>query len=323
MTSRISPVFLTTLVLLFASFAGQTAAQDASTISTAQNVLPGVHRTSDARFENLDAYPWQPNYMYIDGLRVHYLDEGQGSAGVMLLLHGEPSWSFLYRNMIPTFLESGYRIIAPDMIGFGKSDKVIDLEWYTVDSHVAILQELITKLDLNNITVFVQDWGGPNGLITATEMPDRFERLIVMNTWLHHEEYEYTDALRGWNVRSQSRDFTQFVLPPIPDPAYRAPFDSQQATAGALRWPWMLPFAQPEEGAAQRQERAFNALANWNEPAHFFFGDQDQVFTVDWGRKFSAHVPGSTFDVIEGASHFVQETGEPLAKLIMQRIAEE
>ncbi|HAD71025.1 MAG: haloalkane dehalogenase [Gammaproteobacteria bacterium] len=323
MTSRISPVFLTTLVLLFASFAGQTAAQDASTISTAQNVLPGVHRTSDARFENLDAYPWQPNYMYIDGLRVHYLDEGQGPAGVMLLLHGEPSWSFLYRNMIPTFLESGYRIIAPDMIGFGKSDKVIDLEWYTVDSHVAILQELITKLDLNNITVFVQDWGGPNGLITATEMPDRFERLIVMNTWLHHEEYEYTDALRGWNVRSQSRDFTQFVLPPIPDPAYRAPFDSQQATAGALRWPWMLPFAQPEEGAAQRQERAFNALANWNEPAHFFFGDQDQVFTVDWGRKFSAHVPGSTFDVIEGASHFVQETGEPLAKLIMQRIAEE
>ena len=323
MASRISPVFLTTLVLLFASFAGQTAAQDASTISTAQNVLPGVHRTSDARFENLDAYPWQPNYMYIDGLRVHYLDEGQGPAGVMLLLHGEPSWSFLYRNMIPTFLESGYRIIAPDMIGFGKSDKVIDLEWYTVDSHVAILQELITKLDLNNITVFVQDWGGPNGLITATEMPDRFERLIVMNTWLHHEEYEYTDALRGWNVRSQSRDFTQFVLPPIPDPAYRAPFDSQQATAGALRWPWMLPFAQPEEGAAQRQERAFNALANWNEPAHFFFGDQDQVFTVDWGRKFSAHVPGSTFDVIEGASHFVQETGEPLAKLIMQRIAEE
>ena len=323
MTSRISPVFLTALVLLFASFAGQTAAQEASTISTAQNVLPGVHRTSDARFENLDAYPWQPNYMYIEGLRVHYLDEGQGPAGVMLLLHGEPSWSFLYRNMIPTFLESGYRIIAPDMIGFGKSDKVIDLEWYTVDSHVAILQELITKLDLNNITVFVQDWGGPNGLITATEMPDRFERLIVMNTWLHHEEYEYTDALRGWNVRSQSRDFTQFVLPPIPDPAYRAPFDSQQATAGALRWPWMLPFAQPEEGAAQRQERAFNALANWNEPAHFFFGEQDQVFTVDWGRKFSAHVPGSTFDVIEGASHFVQETGEPLAKLIMQRIAEE
>lgn len=293
------------------------------TISTAQNILPGVHRTPDARFENLDAYPWQPNYMYIDGLRVHYLDEGQGSAGVMLLLHGEPSWSYLYRNMIPTFLESGYRIIAPDMIGFGKSDKVIDREWYTVDSHVAILQELITKLDLNNITVFVQDWGGPNGLITATEMPDRFERLIVMNTWLHHEEYEYTDALRGWNVRSQNRDFTQFVLPPLPDPAYRAPFDSQQATAGALRWPWMLPFAQPEEGAAQRQERAFNALANWNKPAHFFFGDQDQVFTVDWGRKFSAHVTGSTFDVIEGASHFVQETGEPLAALIMQRIGEE
>jgi haloalkane dehalogenase len=294
-----------------------------STISSAQNVLPGVHRTPDARFENLDAYPWQPNYIVIDGLRVHYLDEGQGSAGVMLLLHGEPSWSYLYRNMIPTFLENGYRIIAPDMIGFGKSDKVIDLDWYTVDRHVAVLQELITELDLNNITVFVQDWAGPNGLITATEMPDRFERLIVMNTWLHHDGYEYTAALRNWNVMSQQLDFTQFVLPPLPDPAYRAPFDSPQATAGASRWPWMLPFAQPEEGAAQRQERAFNALANWNKPAHFFFGDQDDVFTVDWGRRFSAHVPGSTFDAIEGAGHFVQETGEPLAELIMQRISEE
>ena len=294
-----------------------------STISSAQNILPGVHRTPDARFENIDGYPWEPNYLYIDGLRVHYLDEGSGSAGVMLLLHGEPSWSFLYRNMIPTFLENGYRVIAPDMIGFGKSDKVIDLEWYNVDNHVAVLQELITELDLNDITVFVQDWGGPNGLITATELPERFERLVVMNTWLHHDGYEYTNALRRWNVRSQQFDFTTRMPQSLSDPAYVAPFDSPQAIAGAYRWPWMLPFAQPEEGAAQRQERAFKALANWNKPAHFFFGDQDQIFTVDWGRKFSAHVPGSSFDVIEGAGHFVQETGEPLAKLIMQRIGEE
>jgi len=288
----------------------------------AQEPLSGVHRTPDARFENLEAYPWEPNYLYVDGLRVHYLDEGDGAAGVMLLLHGEPTWSFLYRNMIPSFLENGYRIIAPDMIGFGKSDKVIDREWYTADSHIAVLQELITELDLNNITVFVQDWAGPNGLITATDMPDRFERLIVMNTWLHHAGYEYTNALRNWNRVSQERDFTR-GMPNLGDYGFAAPFDTQEATAGAYRWPWMLPFAQPQEGAAFRQEQAFNSLANWSKPAHFFFGDQDRVFTVDWGREFSAHIPNSTFDVIEGAGHFVQETGEPLAKLILQRIGEE
>ena len=155
-----------------------------STISSAQNILPGVHRTPDARFENIDGYPWEPNYLYIDGLRVHYLDEGSGSAGVMLLLHGEPSWSFLYRNMIPTFLENGYRVIAPDMIGFGKSDKVIDLEWYNVDNHVAVLQELITELDLNDITVFVQDWGGLKQTLGYTLGPVGGQQLGKMTFWL-------------------------------------------------------------------------------------------------------------------------------------------
>ena len=151
--------------------------------------------------------------------------------------------------------------------------------------------------------------------------PEEF--FILEGDLIDSDGYEYTNALRRWNVRSQQMDFTTRWSQQLSDPGYVAPFDSPQATAGAYRWPWMLPFAQPEEGAAQRQERAFKALTNWNKPAHFFFGDQDQIFTVDWGRKFSAHVPGSSFDVIEGAGHFVQETGEPLTKLIMQRIGEE
>ena len=290
----------------------------------AQDVRAGVHRTPDERFANLDGFPFEPHYIEIDGLRVHYVDEGPGRAGTMLLLHGEPTWSYLYRGLIPVFTAAGYRVVAPDMIGFGRSDKVIDREWYTADRHVEMLQELVTRLDLRNITVVVQDWSGPNGLITATELPDRFDRLIILNTWLHHDGYEYTQALRGWNVRSQSLDFQNFSGGgQLTQPAYGAPFDSQDATAGAYRWPWMLPFAEPEAGAANRQAAAWNALASWNKPAHVIFGDQDPIFTVDWGRKFAAHIPGATFDTVEGAGHFVQETGAPLAELILRRISEE
>jgi len=290
----------------------------------AQDLRSGVHRTPDERFANLDGFPFEPNYMEIDGLRVHYVDEGPGRAGTMLLLHGEPTWSYLYRGLIPVFTAAGYRVVAPDMIGFGRSDKVIDREWYTADRHVEMLQELVTRLDLRNITVVGQDWGGPNGLITATELPDRFDRLIILNTWLHHDEYEYTQALRGWNVSSQSVNFMEFNgFGQLAQPAYGAPFDSRDATAGAYRWPWMLPFAEPEAGAANRQAAAWNALASWNKPAHVIFGDQDPIFTVDWGRKFAAHIPGATFDTVEGAGHFVQETGAPLAELILRRISEE
>ncbi len=288
----------------------------------AQEVQPGVHRTPDERFANLDGFPFEPHYIEIDGLRMHYVDEGPGDAGTMLLLHGEPTWSYLYRNLIPLFTAAGYRTVAPDHIGFGRSDKVIDREWYTVDRHVDMLKALVTRLDLRNVTVVVQDWGGPNGLITATELPDRFDRLIILNTWLHHDGYEYTEALRNWNVSSQSRDFTARGGPGNL-PAYRAPYDSQDATAGAYRWPWMLPFAEPEAGAGDRQAAAFEALASWDKPAHVIFGDQDRVFTAEWGSAFAAHIPAATFDIVEGAGHFVQETGAPLAELILQRISEE
>ena len=175
----------------------------------------------------------------------------------------------MYRDAIQGLAAAGYRVIAPDNIGFGKSDKVVDVEWYTLDHHVQTLKALVSRLDLHNVTIVVNDWGGPNGLIMATEMPDRFDRLIILNTWLHHEGFDYTDALREWDIESQSIDFTTGLFTGTPKPPVRiypnaalASFDSPDSTAGPLRWPRMLPFAQPEEGNVIRQAAAFEALAS-------------------------------------------------------------
>ena len=287
-------------------------------------------RTAEARFANLKGYTFAPHYAEINGLRLHYIDEGQATKGTILAVHGEPSWSYLYRNMIPVFVRAGYRVIAPDMIGFGKSDKVTEPSWYTLDAHAGMLRGLIETLDLRNITLLCQDWGGPYSLVNVADMPDRFARLVIFNTWLHHDGYTYTQAIYDWNARSQSVNFMQIgALPWLarsPDTAdtlqiaYRAPFDTPDTQVGAFRWPWMLPFKHPTEGGAERQARAYAFLATWKKPAHVIFGDQDAIFTVEWGKAFAAHIPGATFDVMPGASHMVQEVGAPLAELILQRI---
>ena len=188
---------------------------------------------------------------------------------------------------------------------------------------------LVRRLDLQDITVVGNDWGGPNGLIMATEMPDRFDRLIILNTFLHHEGYKYSESLRVWNVESQSLDFT------VRDqPALRAPFDSPDATAGAYRWPWMLPFAQPEEGNALRQEAAWEALALWNKPAHVIFGAEDPTFTEKQGHQFAEHIPGATINIIEGEGHrpllrtgisagLGEYRGDEFAELVLRLISEE
>jgi haloalkane dehalogenase len=140
-----------------------------------------IYRTPDERFRDLPGYPFEPHYAEIDGMRMHYLDEGHGDP--ILLLHGEPDWSYLYRKMIPT-LATAFRVVAPDYLGFGRSDKPTEIGWYTYDRHVASIEALIERLDLTGITVVVQDWGGPIGLRVATEMPERFARLVVLNTGL-------------------------------------------------------------------------------------------------------------------------------------------
>ena len=159
---------------------------------------PDFLRTPDENFEGLADFPYQPHYLDIDGLRMHYIDEGPADGPVVLMMHGMPTWSYLYRNMIKLMVAKGYRCIAPDHIGFGRSDKVTDPAWYNIARHIANTKRLIESLDLRNIMVMVQDWGGPTGLAQVAAMPERFSRVVIMNTWLHHEGYEYTEGIRQW-----------------------------------------------------------------------------------------------------------------------------
>ena len=145
-------------------------------------ISQGVLRTPDDRFEDLKDYPFDPNYMEIDGLRIHYLDEGPKDADPIFLLHGEPTWSYLFRKMIPVFTTAGHRVIVPDMVGFGKSDKFISKYDYSYQHHIDVMKELVERLDLKEATFFGQDWGGLVGLRVVAEMPDRFARVVVSNT---------------------------------------------------------------------------------------------------------------------------------------------
>ena len=157
-------------------------------------------RTPEQRFDAWIDFPFDARYVEWQGLRMHYVDEGPSDGPVMLMCHGMPTSSYLYRRMIPALVAAGYRCIAADCIGFGKSDKVLDDAWYSIEKHSESITYLIQNLDIERITLICQDWGGPIGLRQAVDMPARFDRLTIMNTWLHHPEYQYTEALRNWNA---------------------------------------------------------------------------------------------------------------------------
>ena len=160
-------------------------------------------RTEDKNFESLINFNYTPNYHKWQDLRMHYIDEGPRDGPVMLLLHGMPTWSFLYRDILPVLVSAGYRCVAPDHMGFGRSDKPTDIHWYTIARHTEILSSLIVTLNLTRVTLVCQDWGGPIGLSQASMMPERFDHLVIMNTWLHHDDFEYSDALKIWNSHWQ------------------------------------------------------------------------------------------------------------------------
>lgn len=320
-------------------------------------MTPRFVRTPTARFRNLPDFPFAPHYLQWQGLRVHYLDEGPRLGPIALLLHGEPTWSYLYRKMIPPLVHAGFRCIAPDYIGFGRSDKVVADDWYVIERHCETLRHLIDTLDLRRITLFAQDWGGPIGLRQAVDQPGRFDRLVILNTWLHHAGYEYSEMTRWWREVATQPFWLAWVKGQFPagammamgvggplstevlfrraqelvtagdaspiERAYEAPFTAGGASrAGARRFPWLIPFAEPEAGNAQDQERCFNALKQWTKPAHFIFGGGDQSFTPESGRKWAATIPGATFDVIEEAGHFVQEDApQRVVAIFRQRAA--
>lgn len=302
-----------------------------------------VYRTPDSAFEGLRDFPFEPRYLEWDGLRTHYIDEGPRDAPVALLLHGEPTWCYLYRKMIPPLLSAGYRCVAPDHIGFGRSDKITDDKWYVIDRHIERLAGFIEQLDLRNMTIFMQDWGGPIGLINAVAMSERVSRLVILNTWLHHEGYNYSPAIKAWRDAAINRHWlawTRHDLPcgpivrrtsarPVDDPvalerAYEAPFEgSIPSKAGARRFPWCIPFAEPEAGAADRQAAAFEELKSWSGPVNVIFGDADPIFTAAWGEEWSRMIPDATFDAIERAGHFCQEdAGEEIVECLLRRVAE-
>ena len=285
-------------------------------------------RTPDERFADLPGYEFAPRYAEVpdgeDGtLRMHYLDEGPADGKVVLLMHGEPSWSYLYRTMIPVLTDAGLRCIAPDLVGFGRSDKPAERGDYSYERHVAWVRALLFDvLDLRDVTLFAQDWGGLIGLRVVAENPDRFARVAIGNTGLPTGHEPLTEAFFAWQSFSQSTpDFDTGVivsmgvvdaLPAEVVAAYNAPFPDDSFKAGARIFPTLVP-SSPDDPASAANIAARAVLERWDKPFLTLFSDSDPI-TGGGERWFQEHVPGAAGQrhaTITGAGHFLQEDRGP------------
>ena len=311
-----------------------------------------VKRTPDERFENLADYPFAPHYLQIaDGeggeLRLHYLDEGPADGPVVLLMHGQPAWSYLYRHMIPPLVEAGFRVVAPDLIGFGRSDKPARAEDYTYARHIAWMSEWLTALDLTGITVFFQDWGSLIGLRLVTAFPKRFSHVVLANGGLPtgmvpreyteplKEAYKTLPVVKVGELGERFRDtsgipgflYWRKFCAESPDleiggifasisqslsndvrKAYNAPFPDQSYMSGARRFPGLVPLFH-DEPEVEENEAAWDVLRQFDKPFMLAFADNDPV-TAGGDQKFLAEVPGCqgvAHRTIENASHFLQQ----------------
>ena len=291
-----------------------------------------VFRTPDDRFENLPGYPWQPKYHEWEGLRLAYLDEGDGDP--IVLFHGEPTWSYLYRKIIPVLLANGYRCIAPDLIGFGRSDKPTDVNWYTYDRHVESVNSLLESLDVLDAVFVVHDWGGSIGLRIGTlEAPHRVARFIAMDTGLftgHQKMTETWHTFRDFVARTEDLPIGALVggacFTEVPDDviaAYEAPFPTAESKAGARAFPLMIPLSPDDPGAAKGQEVA-DAMRADERPALLMWGDEDPVLPLEAvGRKVQSLFPtAEKLTIIHDGGHFVQEDqGDEIGALIADWLA--
>lgn len=288
-----------------------------------------AYRTPDSHFEGLPGYDFAPRYVEQDGLRMHYLDEGSGPP--VLLLHGEPTWSYLYRKIIPELGEA--RAIAPDYFGFGRSDKPLRVEDYSYDFHVHSIARLLEELDLRGITVVVQDWGGPIGLRLAVEHPDRFARLVIMNTGIgggrppSEEWLRFRDWVRRLGAEMIPGKLVRIsAIQPISDEveeAYSAPWPVPESKAGVLAFPDLVPIS-PEHPDTPAHLRVRDELAKWEKPALVLFSDSDPIFSPRVAEHIAAHIPGALApEIVEGAGHFLQEDrGEPIGRRIARFVIE-
>jgi len=298
-------------------------------------------RTPDDRFANLPGYAYPPSYLDVapgDGsdttLRLHYVDVAGTTDETVLLVHGEPSWSYLYRTIIPVLSAAGHRCVAPDLIGFGRSDKPTPRTEYTYQRHVDWLREaLFDRLDLHDITLVGQDWGGLLGLRLVAEHPDRFRRVVAANTFLPTGDRDPGPAFRAWREFSQTtpelpvggivNGGCQTELAPEVIAAYDAPFPDESFKEGARQFPLLVP-ASPDDPAAAPNLKAWESLARFDKPFLCAFSDHDPV-TAGADRVLQKLVPGcegQPHTVIEGAGHFLQEDrGPELAKVVVDFIA--
>lgn len=283
-----------------------------------------ILRTPDHRFEDLPDFPFSPHYVEIpsgDGtthLRMHFLDEGPADAPVVLMLHGEPSWCFLYRKVIPAVVAAGMRAVAPDLIGFGRSDKPAAREDYTYARHVGWVRAFIETLALRDLTLLCQDWGGLIGLRLVAEMGDRFSRVVAANTGLPTGEQQPSEAFLAWRRFSQEapvmpvgaivRSGCARGLSPEAVAAYEAPFPDGTYQAGARQFPLLVP-ASPDDPATESNRAAWEALRRFEKPFLTLFGDSDPI-TAGSDRAFQKKVPGAAGQPHERllrAGHFLQE----------------
>ena len=287
-----------------------------------------IIRTPESRFENLEGYNFQSNYIDVEeGLRLHYLDEGRTNKPTVLLLHGEPSWSYLYRKMIP-ILSKTFRVLAPDLIGFGKSDKLINREDYSYQNHVDWITTFINKLDINNIILFCQDWGGLIGLRLIVQMKNRFDMVVASNTALPTGQFPVPESFIQW--RSFSQNSPGFNIAKIIDmgtilplsekvyKAYNAPYPSEEYKAGARMFPTLVPIEIDEPESIKNQE-IWQQLIKWEKPFLTIFGDEDHIMK---GAEISMQklIPGAKGQdhTMLNAGHFIQEEkGEELAQLMI------
>jgi haloalkane dehalogenase len=283
-------------------------------------------RTPDECFQDLPDFPFAAHHRDVDGLRLAHVDEGDGAPVVMW--HGEPTWSFLWRKVLPAVRDAGHRVICPDLPGFGRSDKPIDLGWYSYDRHAALAGRLLEDLDIRGATFVVHDWGGPIGLRAAVEHRDRVDRLVIMDTGLftgRQRMSEAWQAFRDFVERTEDLPVGMLVqgathtdLPDEVLAAYEAPFPSVASKAGARAFPLMIPTTPEAPGAAEGQ-RVLEALRDDDRPTLMLWADGDPILPVKTGEAFAAAIGREPPRVIEGASHFLQEDrGEEIGRLIAE-----